>query len=310
MASVERLLWELTTKIAPTPARLERAKASHKRLRELLWDGNFRNRISGTYLTGSYSRDTAIDPLDDVDIVFVIDPIQWPRSFLAKVFDAKPDPAGLLGSFGTAIRRRYQSSSVRTQRRSVRLQLAHLNLDVVPAIADSTPNIIWIPDRDTGEWIKSGPNVHRIDGEEVNQKNDGRYKPLVKILKYWNSNLPKTARLKSFTVETISARLFRRHRVVSLEAGMAKFMDFVVWLEGQKARDQWADRCGISFAWGKMMVPDTADTGSNVAASVNEERRNRFVELARISRDRLLEAFDAPTLAGAAIKLRSALRIP
>lgn len=197
---------------------------------------------------------------------------------------------------------------MRTQRRSVRLQLAHL--DVVPAIADSSPNIIWTPDRDKGEWIKSGPNLHRIDGEEVNQRNDGRYKPLVKVLKYWNSNLPKTARLKSFTVETISARLFRRNRVGSLEAGIAKFLDFVVWLDGQEARDKWADRCGISFAWGKMLVPDTADTGSNVAASVNEERRKRFVEFARISRNRLLEAFGAATLAGAATKLRSAPRMP
>jgi hypothetical protein len=57
-----------------------------------------------------------------------------------------------------------------------------------------------------------------------------------------------------------------------------------------------------------MVVPDTADTGSNVAASVNEERNKRFVDLARISRDRLLEAFDAVPLAGAATELKSALR--
>ena len=50
--------------------------------------------------------------------------------------------------------------------------------------------------------------------------------------------------------------------------------------------------------------------GWMLAVSLIEPSREFFVDLARISRDRLLEAFDTVTLAGAATKLRSALRMP
>lgn len=44
----------------------------------------------------------------------------------------------VLESFATAIRRRYALSSVYGQRRSVRLELNHLDIDVVPAIPDAS----------------------------------------------------------------------------------------------------------------------------------------------------------------------------
>lgn len=264
MGSVEHLLRDLASKVAPTPARADRAKGSHHHLRKLLWEGQFKNRLKTAYLTGSYSRDTAIDPLDDVDMVVVIDPEKWPnRGLIRTIFGGRPDADTVLQSFATAVRLRYDSSSVRVQRRSIRLKLSHINLDIVPAIEDVSPNLIWIPDRETEEWIKSGPVLHRLDGEEVNHRNDGRFKPLVKLLKFWNSRLPKAARLKSFTIETIAARIFRRYRFSSLEDGFFKFLDFIMALDGRNANGAWPDKCGIAFTWEGMqfqMLPTRGPT--------------------------------------------------
>lgn len=81
------------------------------------------NRIVESYLSGSYARETAIRPLEDVDIIFLIDPRHWPIS----LFASYPEPDAVLKTFSNAIRRRYQDSSLRTQNRSVRLRLIHLN---------------------------------------------------------------------------------------------------------------------------------------------------------------------------------------
>jgi hypothetical protein len=273
----------------------------------VLRTGQFADRIYDDYLSGSYSRGTAIHPLEDVDIVFVIHPEHF-QSQLCRAIGLNPNPAAVLNSFQAAIKYRYPDSSVVGQRRSVGLRMHHLHIDVVPAIADASKrDHIWIPDRDKNTWIISGPRVHANRATEVNQRSSGRFKPLVKLLKYWNSGLPSTAQVRSFTIETMSTRMFSRYPLRSLEEGLLMFFDFIAWLDAQRTHLKWTDQCGMSFFWGSMKVPDVADTGSNVAANVNSERRKRFAQKARISRERVVEALGAATRRGAISKIRAAL---
>lgn len=309
MASIEQFLWQLVKEIEPSKVRKEGAQRSHGFLRDILRTGQFAQRIDDDYLSGSYARGTAIDPLEDVDIIFIIHP-EFFQSQLSKAIGFNPAPATVLNSFQAAIRYRYPDSSVVGQRRSVGLRMHHLHIDVVPAIADSSKrDHIWIPDKNENTWIISGPKVHADRATEVNQKHSGRFKPLVRLLKYWNAGLPSTAQVRSFTIETIATRIFSSHRLESLERGLLMFFDFVVWVNDQKAHLTWSDQCGVSFFWGAMKVPDIADTGSNVAANVNSAQRKRFAEKARISRDRVLQAIGAATYGGAESKIRSALRM-
>src|SRR5712691_13243982 len=102
----------------------------------------------------------------------------------------------------------------------------HLHIDVVPAIPhDSKPDHIWIPDRRDNSWLLTGPRVHAKRASWVNDRNAGRFKPLVKLLKYWNRGLPGTAELRSFTIETLATRIFSSYRFESLEDGLLKFFD-------------------------------------------------------------------------------------
>lgn len=307
MTSCEPQLWGLVSEIEPTQAQKEGAKRSHNYLRDVLCTGQMASRITGHYLSGSYSRDTAIRPLDDVDIIFVIDPTKWNTGLLSMFM--RPTPERVLESFASAIRYRYPVSSVFGQRRSVRLELSHLDIDVVPAIIDNeNTDFIWIPDRDSGDWIKSSPKRHGANATNVNKQQGNRFKPLVKLLKYWNGNLPSTANLKSFAIETMAVRLFQKVGFQSLEQGLLEFFDFVAGFQGKSVAFNWQSKYDMSFGWLACLVPDAAGTGTNVVAGVDEARRTKFLEHATRSRDRMLEAQRAVSIDTAIDRVAKALR--
>jgi hypothetical protein len=290
VVAVEAVLRRALTEIEPTATQKSGARRSHNHLRDLLNTGQMAERITGSYLSGSYARDTAIWPLDDVDVVFEIDPACWSAS----IFRTHPPPKTVLDSFSAAIRRRYSLSSVYGQRRSVRLQLYHLDIDVVPAIR-TTPssNVIWVPDRTADEWIKSSPQGHSDQASRVNRLRGGKFKPLVKLAKFWNSNLPDSARCKSFTIETIATHIFAATPFDTLADGLLLFWDFLASRYSPATVAQWRNDFGMSFGWFRVSVPDAAGTDSNTAAYLDDARARALATKARISRDKLLDAYDA-----------------
>jgi hypothetical protein len=267
------------------------------------------SRIVDDYLSGSYSRDTAIKPLDDVDIIFVIDPTKWVTE-LASLLSLNPEPSAVLTTFANAIRYRYPISSVHGQRRSVRLELYHLDIDVVPAInADRSGDFILIPDKNSGNWIKSSPKKHSDNATAVNKSQNGKFKPLVKLLKHWNGNLPTTAAFKSFAIETITVRLFNTTKYQTLEEGLLYFFDFIAYVADEKTEMRWKDSCGIDLSWLSCSIPDAAGTGSNTVAGVDAQRKKRFIENAIRSRNKMVEARNAYSTDIACKRIAEALRI-
>jgi hypothetical protein len=310
MAVAETYLWEVVRSIEPTQTQKNGAARSQNYLRDLLNTGQMANRIEKSYLSGSYARDTAIYPLDDVDIIFVINPSYWNASPLWTVSTAFYPPAEkVLESFANAIRYRYPVSSVYGQRRSVCLVLNHLDIDVVPAIQDrNNSKFIHIPDRNATQWIVSSPLLHSENATKVNQTYGGRFKPLVKLLKYWNYNLPRTAQFKSFAIETLAVTLFQNIQLPSLQDGLKFFFDFIVSTSGNRAEFNWSSNYGVSLGYYRSTVMDTAGTGSNVSAGVDEERRRRFVEHATRSRNKMVEAGKALSTDTAIRRVSEALK--
>ena len=272
--------------IEPTSAQKSGARRSHWHLRELLDSGQLGNRIADIYLSGSYARDTAIRPLDDVDIIVVVDPSYWHVPWLSNL----PAPPKVIDTFAAAIRRRYPDSSVFKQRRSVRLQLAHISIDVVPAVKMHDELRIRIPDRDSGEWIVSAPALHAEAASEVNNKRFGLFKPLVKLAKLWSSNLPDSSRAKSFTIETIATRLFYKLPFATLEEGLLLYWDFLASRFHEAVIAKWTDDFGMTFSWWEVAVPDAAGTDSNTASYMNRAHALALSKQARTSRDHLRAA--------------------
>jgi hypothetical protein len=290
MACCEPALYQLlAAHIEPSKAQKDGAVRSHNNLRSELCDGRFGNRIIDTYLTGSYKRDTAVRPLEDVDIVVLIDPSHWDIPWYA----SKPDPGALLQSFARAVRNRYPTSRVQVQRRSVGLKLTHLDLDVVPAI-DQGNDMLLIADRSDRTWIRSGPKRHTDLALTLNAKRAMKLKPLVKLLKQWNNNLPSTAHVKSFTIETIALRLFEHVGFSTLDEGLLIYFDFLAHFQDQDTHYQWKNTYGMSFGgWNGITIPDTAGSGSNVAARLGGTQVQRFLEHAARARNKLEDAVEA-----------------
>lgn len=316
MAICETQIRALVSSLEPTATQKAGAQRSQNYLREQLNTGQMGARIITSYLSGSYARDTAIYPLDDVDIIFVIEPSYWmqsPNVMLAKLLGTPlfPAPSSVLQSFASALRYRYTQSSVFTQRRSLCLQLYHLDIDVVPAIQDQKDaSLIRIPNRATGEWLLTAPQRHTENATAVNKFQQQKFKPLVKLLKYWNGNLPNTAKLKSFAIETLAVRVFQKHSFASLQEGLLLFFDFIAFVAGQQTLRRWENRCEIALSWFKRTIPDAAETGGDLAAGIDEEQRKRFVDCAIRSRNKMQESFNANSIDTAYRRAFEALRVP
>jgi len=301
----EQLMRGLAAEVEPTAAKKLAASKSHNNLRALLMEGTFGGRIVNSYLSGSYSRGTAIHPIDDVDIVFLIDPSGWPEG--DTIFSDLPNPSDVLRSFANALRRRYVRTSVFSQRRSVRLALDRLDIDVVPGIAQDG-NLIQIPDVRAGEWILSGPAVHREVGADINTRTRGVFKPTVKLIKYWNSQLPSTARFKSFTVECMAMALFARHRVNGIFDSVVSYYDFMASLAGESTVADWRSAYGINLGFFGPTVPDPSGATPNVARGLESETIARFLDHAIRTRNCLVKAAESHRSSAAERLIHKALK--
>lgn len=278
--------------VEPSEEEKEGARRSHRYLRDILLTGNMESIIQDHFLSGSYPRATAIRPLDDVDVIFVVDPDHWKTPNPG----ALPVPSAVLQTFERALERRYPETQLRVQRRSIRLQMWHLNVDVVPAVSadGGGSERLLIPDAENDTWIRSAPKLHGALATEINQKRGELFKPLVKLLKTWNLGAPEELLFKSFCVETIATRLFESAKLGSLQTGLVQFFDFVCYIGGSLHKFSWTDDRGMSLRLGGCMVPDTVE-GMNVAASVTKQGRESFLRRAATSRDRILQAERART---------------
>ncbi|QRK05231.1 hypothetical protein JQX13_34240 [Archangium violaceum] len=303
MRDLTDLLRRILSSVEPSQEETEGAQRSHRYLRDILVTGNMESIIRDHFLSGSYPRATAIRPLDDVDIIFVVDPGHWKTPSVG----AFPDPGAVLQTFKRALQWRYPETELRVQRRSIRLQMWHLNVDVVPALsADGRGSErLLIPDAENDGWIRSAPKIHGALATEINQRQGELFKPLVKLLKTWNRGAPEELRFKSFCVETIAARLFASARLRSLQTGLVQFFDFVCYIGGGPCEYSWGGDRGMSLRFGNCVVPDTAE-GMNVAASVTRQGRECFLRRAAASRKRILQAEQARTWNEAERKIEQA----
>jgi hypothetical protein len=163
--------------------------------------------IEREFLTGSYARHTKTKPLKDVDIFFCLgkDEAKW-RS--------KP-PEEVLRAFEKCLAGEYGADCVELGRRCVTVEFEKrnptadeegrvLSNDAVPAY--ELEDCYEIPDRDLGKWVKTDPEIHKEKATTKNKALDGRWVPLVKMLKRWNRSANKPV-APSFLVEVMALEL-------------------------------------------------------------------------------------------------------
>lgn len=197
---------EFLRDIEPSHTTKARASSAHTSMREFLsTHEDFGELLETSFLSGSYKRDTAIRPKasegaverPDVDII-----VQTTHTL-------SDSPAHVVDSLYSALKSGY--SEVRKQQRSVGVETGNASMDVVPVIApEGDDGPFYIPDRKLEEWVETNPLRHTQWTTETNQTAGGRFKPLVKLMKWWRRENPTVSkRPKGFVIECITAECMK-----------------------------------------------------------------------------------------------------
>lgn len=190
---------ELLSDIEPSPTTKSHASGGHTGIRDhLRTQEKFKDRYVTSFLSGSYARSTSIRPRTsadgeerpDVDIIVVTNfsTADHPDDVLKEVCRALED-----GGEGYEVER--------INKRSVRVETWQADMDIVPVV--ETWNGYMIPDRDNGTWKFTNPPVHTTWSGKQNERFDGRFKPLVKLFKWWRRVNPSGRRPKGFVLEVL-----------------------------------------------------------------------------------------------------------
>jgi len=187
---------ELLSDIEPSPTTKADAAAAHTAVRShLRWHETFEERWEGDFLAGSYARDTAIRPKKtadgheraDVDII------------VETSFSTSDDPEDVLLELSDALEDEFTVE--RVNKRSVRVVTSRAEIDVVPVVR--VTNGFELPDRDLGYWKSTNPPAHTTWSTEQNTRFGGRFKPLVKLFKWWRRENKTGKRPKGFVLEVL-----------------------------------------------------------------------------------------------------------
>ncbi len=223
-------------------AQISQGSKSHTHVRELLdnkWqnDSDFPWLVDGDFLSGSYARGTKIHPLDDIDIMIVLDGtglfaisngVQLNARVRGSGASGSPvmqhtDERGYISSakilevFREALKETYPNSEIKKDGQAVNVWLDsyQLGLDIVPCFHiqpnDGSQDFYYIPfGRGSTMWMTTNPKIDERISDFLDQKHDKKLKPVIKLLKYWNKE-QNGGRLRSYHVEAVAWYVFNAH---------------------------------------------------------------------------------------------------
>lgn len=274
MLTVEEAFRKFKTRLELNDREQQNASTRHKEVREHL---RAKFSVDRDFLTGSYARYTKTKPLKDIDIFFVL-----AESERKKYRDQAPSV--VLDDFYNTLVQKYGKDAVRKQGRSINVDFGVfidiedntdyrvVSVDVVPAFTSDTN--YEIANTDTGEWMKTNPEIHAQEAREAHKAFSNEWKGLVRMVKYWN-NHTKHGNDKpvkpSFLIEVMALQC--------LHGGWQGRFDYEI----QAFFASLADR--VLDEW-----PDPAGLGSPVSDGMDEQRKVRAKELLQTASDEAANA--------------------
>ncbi|MCW2982978.1 MAG: hypothetical protein JWR63_548 [Conexibacter sp.] len=260
MGKTDTAFTKLKSNLEITPS--EQALAS-RRQNEIRTHLETQFSLDRSFLTGSYARHTKTKKLKDVDIFCVL------RSDGADAGVREQDPITILTKLQSALGAKYTAPTPTIGRRSCTIQFSTTDevpsFDVVLAF-DRDGGGFDIPDRVAGEWIASDPSVHKAKATDKNAACDGKWIPLVKMIKGFNREWEKPVR-PSFLLEVMALDL--------VKPPFGRYQDEMVLFLANAARkieDVWPDPAGLG--------PDVNTSMSTTEKSVAADRLAEALEVA------------------------------
>lgn len=234
----------LTEKINLTQTEISQGSTSHNNVRKILKnkqdrDTSFPRLLEGDFLSGSYDRGTKIRPLDDIDVLMVIDGggLRLTNGGIVQnnVYvrgSNNPNPIinhhlgvngnvsskKILDLFSTALKESFPNTKISKdgQAINVNFNASNLGLDIVPCFHivptdKQQPERYYIPaGGDSHLWMATNPKIDAEISDSLHNIHDKNLKPIVKIIKYWNQNMNDNL-LKSYHLEVLVWKVFQKY---------------------------------------------------------------------------------------------------
>lgn len=240
---INKAFENLLPKIGVSQFQISQGSKSHQYIRELLsnkWqtDSSFPWLTDGDFLSGSYARGTKIHPLDDIDVMMVIDGTDLSVIEQGQYMNAEVRGDGTTGSpvnkftyglqglisskiilekFRDAIKESYPNSEIRKNGQAVNVWLESygLGIDVVPCFhilpRDGRKEFYYIPQGgESHEWMTTNPKIDAEICDYVDERHDKKLKAVIRLIKYWNK-VHNSSRLESYHIETVAIYVFHNH---------------------------------------------------------------------------------------------------
>jgi len=193
---------DFISEIEPKKTTVEYISSVQTNLRDYLrTHATYSEIYINTFLSGSYAKHTSIRPVRndgkrDVDIIVVTNHSKEDNSIevIQELYDA------------LIMSNKYETATI--QHHSIGIEMDQISIDVVPVIEDDDDkDLYYIGDSKKGGWEITDPKGHKAWSTNVNQTNNSKYKPLVKIMKWWRrNNCPNNKKYpKGITLEKILA---------------------------------------------------------------------------------------------------------
>lgn len=246
--------------IEPSTTTVNSISSAHSSLRGFLEKHDeYSAHCANTYLSGSYAKHTAIRPAKDndnrdVDIIIETD------------YTTDADPADVIIELRDALLNSSKYQSAHLQSHSIGITMQKLDIDVVPlAVGDGKTYIGCIDD---GSWNETDPKGHKEWSTETNDTYNGRYKPVVKIMKWWrHQNCPEGIRWpKGITLEKIIADCY--------PSELTKYEDILFGLL-QNIVDQYSEDIDLSII---PFVEDPKVSGNDLSFGYALEDYESFLQ--------------------------------
>ncbi|MGF1620421.1 MAG: hypothetical protein ACFCUR_07395 [Rhodomicrobiaceae bacterium] len=252
MDMISRALQQLhDDELRLSQAQISAGSTSHQYIANVLKNRRYRDPnfpwIIETILSGSYIRRTKPYPLNDIDMLVILDghglyEYKWGRITAAEV---RGQDCGspvqnicneyglicskrLLDRFRNAIAETYPFSKVRKDGQAINVQLSSgIGLDLVPCIevfpADGSREYLYIPGGTKSEWIITNPRIDREISDALHAFHNRLLRPAVRLAKLWNEE-QNACRLKAYHVEVLVWRAFGAQMpVMNLRDGLTRF---------------------------------------------------------------------------------------
>jgi predicted nucleotidyltransferase len=214
--------------------------------------------IERDFLTGSYKRWTKTKPLKDVDIFTVFHDNERPP------YRDGRKPSVILSAVESALAKKYGSSQVSRQRRSVTIAFPDstdedriMSFDVVPAFTKG--DHYEIPDMSTTNgWTETNPETHAEKATVANKAFAGEWKGMVRMAKAWNAERGKIVK-PSFLLEVMALDILRPPFNGDYPR---EFMAFFA-TAADRIHEEWADPAGLGPPVSDAMDTSARDLAKN-----------------------------------------------